>query len=578
MSRSILASRNHPILITEVLALILSYLDQKTVSRTIPVSKPWADVALDHAWREVHDIFRLLNVLGPLTQTKQHSSLRNLTLHSYRFKRALSVHDWNRFECYSKRIRKLSYDEPNRRHIEQSVWDEIRRTSPKSGILPNLLSLNWFASSPEKQLHSVLFMTSNITHLAIHVHHSRYTLAYVHDILTRVPHVHHFELRSDAAMRDIEDTIVPLIRGFAKLKCFITPMYALTSTLIEELSRLKQLDTVKFGKAIENGTGDRRDVEELVPSLQPGAFSSLRQFSFCTRLAQAIQCVQHPSFPKNLHVLEIQLLAAEDHHLLMDLFAVVSRDLLPLRQFHVDFVIAPETPITYPPPPMTGRSRVPVFLSLLQCHNLTIFEFRWDYQLNITDEDLAEIASAWPSLEIFILNCEPIPEIATRPTLSLGALIPFARHCPHLRKLGLFIDGDSIPDSSIVGSIEPFKSLKTLCVGTSPISYVEPVALFLSQLCSQKFEIVSGIRWPDAYSLTLDLLGIVDDRRVTLTDNWVRWNDVSKVLPLAIKARLDERSKMSDLRKQIEMLARVRMEERERMSQLEEEVKRLKGH
>jgi len=64
----------HPVLITEILTLVLSYLTDRTVSLTITVCKQWAEVALDTVWREVEDARRLLGLLAPMSSEKQTTS------------------------------------------------------------------------------------------------------------------------------------------------------------------------------------------------------------------------------------------------------------------------------------------------------------------------------------------------------------------------------------------------------------------------------------------------------------------------------------------------------------------------
>ena len=185
------------------------------------------------------------------------------------------------------------------------------------------------------------------------------------------------------------------------------------------------------------------------------------------------------------------------------------------------------------------------------------------------------MASSWPSIEVLLLNCQPIPELI-RPALTLRALVPFARFCPHLRELGLYIDADAVPLSKLNLPLIPFKSLEVLSVGASSCSYVEPVALFLSKLCPLSCRIISGVRWPDAYGIALDRAGIYDERRVRLTEFWVRWNDVSKVLPLAIKARTEEKDRMAILQREMEAMSLSRQKEKERVDRLESELRDLR--
>lgn len=60
------ANKTKPIHINELLTLIFSFLDDKSVSRAARVCKQWSDVALDALWHIVQDIRNLLGLLAPL--------------------------------------------------------------------------------------------------------------------------------------------------------------------------------------------------------------------------------------------------------------------------------------------------------------------------------------------------------------------------------------------------------------------------------------------------------------------------------------------------------------------------------
>jgi len=195
---------------------------------------------------------------------------------------------------------------------------------------------------------------------------------------------------------------------------------------------------------------------------------------------------------------------------------------------------------------------------------------RWDWPLNLTQPDLEELAEGWPTLESLHLNCQPIPELSV-PTLTLQALIPFARHCPRLRELGLYFDAQVTPPEAFEPDLVRFKSLNMVSVGSSHITTSEPTVLTLSRLCPVGCQIVAGVRWPDAFGIALDRAGIMDDRRIHMTEWWSKWNDVIKVLPLVTKARLDERTRLLDLQRRMEGLALTYSREREMEERLEHE-------
>lgn len=48
----------------------MSFLDSRSLSRAVCVSKHWAEVGLDILWRQVYDLRRLLRILAPIVKMK----------------------------------------------------------------------------------------------------------------------------------------------------------------------------------------------------------------------------------------------------------------------------------------------------------------------------------------------------------------------------------------------------------------------------------------------------------------------------------------------------------------------------
>ncbi|KAJ3523619.1 hypothetical protein NM688_g8698 [Phlebia brevispora] len=221
-----------------------------------------------------------------------------------------------------------------------------------------------------------------------------------------------------------------------------------------------------------------------------------------------------------------------------------------------------------PPPPPLARPSLDTFRPLMSCRCLTKFELRWDYQLYIREGDIEELAMSWPFLEVLLLNCDPIPE-PDPPVLSPVALVPFAKYCHRLRELSLYIDGRRVPPEP-PAAIQPFRVLEKLSLGSSPIGEVDPMALFLSQLCSIRLRDHRGRALADAYGIALDHAGVPDHIRGEMSDWWNRWTTVGKVLPLAVKARQDEKSRMAAVISEVDRRNRFRLEE------LENELRELR--
>jgi hypothetical protein len=62
--------------IPELLNLVFSFLDPKSNTANARVSKSWSDIALSVLWCEVHDLWTLVRLLGPLKGGRGRSYVR----------------------------------------------------------------------------------------------------------------------------------------------------------------------------------------------------------------------------------------------------------------------------------------------------------------------------------------------------------------------------------------------------------------------------------------------------------------------------------------------------------------------
>lgn len=57
--------------ITELLSLVLSFLDNRSLVKAALVSKQWAEATFDILWQVVHDLRPLLTLLAPLVTERR---------------------------------------------------------------------------------------------------------------------------------------------------------------------------------------------------------------------------------------------------------------------------------------------------------------------------------------------------------------------------------------------------------------------------------------------------------------------------------------------------------------------------
>ncbi|KAI0338825.1 hypothetical protein BDW22DRAFT_1362548 [Trametopsis cervina] len=578
MSLSPSAGRTQPIYITELLSLIFSFLDDRSVSRAARVCQQWSDIALDVLWHVVHDPRSLFSLLAPLNTYEQRTSSGTASI--MKFRRPLMLSDWERFDRYAHRVRAVNFDcrrgKMRGRQLDQSVYDEMVRTCPRREIIPKLQTMTWYMNDAARQSQSLVFMHGGIRHLSIQLHKSANIRLenYIDAVVSRAPGVTKLEIRSPHPVRDIRSELLRLFGGLHQLKHLAVPMFFLVDEVIAKLASAIHLETINLAEPLEQGTGDRADVSFFSPNIEERGFSRLHTLSFSAHLQHATMFLNRLFAPTHISSLHVNILAIDNPPVLRQLLAAVTR-FHRLTDLVLDFVLCPGAPIVTPPPPF-ARPSLEALRPLFSCRRIRKFEIRWDYQLHLSDHDMDDLARSWPELEHLHLHSEPIPEAGT-PSLTLRALLPFACHCPQLRYLALYLDGDAIPARTTSASPPAFRALHKLALGSSPVTVVEPTALFLSQLCPVNCEIVSGVRWPDAFGIALEEAGVTDAQRIQMQDWWIRWGNIGKVLPLAVKARREEKARIATLQLEMESLHMERNLEKERLEYLEREVRKLQG-
>ena len=402
--------------------------------------------------------------------------------------------------------------------------------------------------------HSLMFQHSSVTSFAVYLHRTAaYPIAtFFKEVMQRMPRLRTLDLRFSFPAHEIQDDLLKLFRGLPRLKKVVLPMYSYTTTVMECLSEMADLDTIQFEFLHSQGRGDIEDVMHFNPKLQEGAFPALTDLSLNVKLTDMTRFLCTSFAPSNLTTLYVHTLTASSPADVSDFLTVVAENCQLLMRLYLDFITSEDIPPNLELPSVTWQTLRP----LLDCSNLIEFEVRWDRPFRLTQDDIEELASKWPSIETLMLNCEPVYADG-EPTLDLFALVPFARHCPKLIELGLYLSGSadtgSVPPTA---APRPFQSLQRLALGTSPVADAGRAALFLSELCPRACEVVAGVTLPEGFAVRDD---VVDEASVgALRDQlsvWFdAWKEVGRTLPLLTSLRMEERARRAALESELEDL------------------------
>ncbi|KAH7886716.1 hypothetical protein F5I97DRAFT_2017911 [Phlebopus sp. FC_14] len=477
-------SASHRVLFTpELLHLIFNTLDKTANTRNACVCKQWFEIALDHIWEKVDGLFHLFRLLKPIQILVFGGS-------HYDFVCPPEPQDWARFQKYARRVRCLRFRADRTGYNWTLVLDAIARTRTSLDILPNMHTLRWISKDRAHLERCMMFLHARLKHLVVSTHLPAYRSTLFKDISARVPSIHSLNLDISRYDSALETDIRTLLQNLPALRKLTLPEFFLTPPIVEELSRMKHIGVIGLEHTICNE--DRIPVTSFHPILAEGAFPALSELALVAHLADVDEFFHSSSAPINIKSLYI---TTYDHHMPSQIHAflvTLSQRCQLLSQLFIKLLHKDDT-ITFDAEQQLSYDTIKPLLSL---PNLKKFELIHKYPLKIFLDEVDELARQWPSLESLKLNAEPLFLDPGLIKLDLRALLPFARHCPSLKRLGLYVNatGEEVPITQI-SEIRPFTSLEVLSVGTSLAQGQEAVAGFLSLLCPPNCELRADVTW-----------------------------------------------------------------------------------
>ncbi|KAF9441510.1 hypothetical protein P691DRAFT_779783, partial [Macrolepiota fuliginosa MF-IS2] len=532
------ATRHRVLAIPELLDTIFRMMDNHCNLTNSLVCRAWSEIALDTLWRQVDDLHRLFNLLAPL---------RKASSGKYEFSRLPESNDWLHFQRYSKRVRVLLYDEnESDRMLNQTVFDDIARTRVTLSVLPNMHTLSWRATIPL----CVMFMHSNVKRFIVHlpeIIESTSPRPFFDDIVARMPALTYLDVRTNIPMNSLEEEAVRLLSSLSKLQKLTMPRFFFTTRVAECLSRLPKLGCIEFQYFEEQGAGNPVDVTVFKPELSEGAFASLWDLSLTAAYKDVERFLTIPFSPSNLTMLYVESPNIESPTIIQRLFTAISENCQMLKLLAL---ISPRRATSDSDPTtidVDQRINMETLKPLLGCANLTSLEIIHRHPLGLQREDLEVLALRWPSLETLNLNNEPLDLHSS--DLTLDILIPFARHCPHLTHLSIFIDASSnaIPSFSPTSALPTFKNLQRLSMGLSIITESTSVAIFLSQILPLECIVDSGIIWDESFQMQ-------DETGTIIANRYRLWNDANTLIPILARVRMEERERTKEMKREMDDL------------------------
>ncbi|EIN06479.1 hypothetical protein PUNSTDRAFT_127250 [Punctularia strigosozonata HHB-11173 SS5] len=576
------AAVSRALCVPELLTSIFDYLERPNICACLLVNKQWSEVALDLLWHDVDDPLALFSNLAPLKTGPEPGSL------ALEFYRTPTPSDWARFHRYASRVRSLAVctggtGSHRRATLSSNAWDDIARTRTSLNIFPSLNRLSLAAKRTAHLRDFVTLMQPNIKHLNMKLRNPAFEEEdlgsvpyglFFQNIGTRMPNLLSLNVSvfSYFPLSIIEEDFIELLSKLRRLEKVVLPIYWVSSRVVSELSRLPYLKVLQFEHFPEQGYGDASDCSPFSPALEEDAFASLVDFSLAVSLSDITKLLSNPFSPREVTDLYIQALDIEGPDPLHDFFAALPNAMPSLAHLYMELRPRerPEDDVVdlltlYTPNLLNNRITVDTLRPLFACARLCHFELTHDLPIRLSLDDVEELAKGFGSqLTSCLLNSEPF--YLERPTLTLAALLPFARHCPKLEHLHLYVDAtrlEELPTPPPPYSLDDDESwptfgpsLDALGFGVSPIVDSHAVARFLSTLVTppptaatavdstergsgpKTCGIMSGFTWEWHHELPLscpDVMGPDD-----LRDRLDAWKNVDAVVTLCCDLRREE--------------------------------------
>ena len=472
------------------------------------------------------------------------------------FERKLEPKDWSRFMTYARRVRKFTYEDLGQTpQISTASLAEISETRTSLSLLPHLREFTYSTIFSSHRRFAVLFMNDSVRRFNFRLDNGPEPLRpFLDNIPARMPYLTTLDLRTSHPASAVEGDFIHLLDELPRLEKVVVPPFHITSRVMETLAKAPNLGVIEFQYLQYQGIGDKRDVRNFNPRVPKDGFPALWDMSLSAHLSQFIPLVVGTLAPaaKNLTSLYIHAVSVENEASVRKYLTVVGENFPLIKSIYVEALPGPIMSTQWEvTEPEFEVLTLDTLKPLLDCPHLTTFELMYPIPLSLTLDDLETLTSKWPTLEVIDLNREPVilgPAMGTRSNLTLRALLPFARNCPNLRKLGLYLHATETDLPSVSEIPRSFSKLTDLNVGLSTIGEPEAVTLFLSHICPADCNIEAGVCW--SYVETF----VDDASRAVMQERIQAWEEVDFYLPISVKLRHEEKIARDDLEREVEDL------------------------
>ncbi|EIW78555.1 hypothetical protein CONPUDRAFT_167545 [Coniophora puteana RWD-64-598 SS2] len=427
------------------------------------VSRSFSEPALDALWYQLDSFVPLLRCL-PADLIGEDSNGSTL---KYTLQRPITDCDWTVFLKYARRVVSLKWGLGQRTiitdgkeaSITQGIHPEIQNvliTPPTSFPFPKLRNMTWEHRGAFSLLHSMLGPdTACLIIRTGNMLLDKLAMSFVAALGKLCPLVREFEWDSDVTLSrhglDIFSSTACAWAGLTKLN-----VPALNNNSFRQLSSsqcLQKLTTSLHGPFPDNLHFDSPAFPALkVLTLKRSSQHTLAVFADLIKRITMSPIDLSFSADTTEEVAITELLGAISAHCDLDVLSHlhVAEDDFPLQNGDPRFFLT-----------------CPMLRPALCFRNLTSLDINTDRGIQLNDNDLLEMASAWPNLHKLELNA--YAGWRTRSLVTLLVLRPLLARLPRLKSLGLAVDAERISaDANSLGelvSASSTESSRSMAIG-----------------------------------------------------------------------------------------------------------------
>jgi hypothetical protein len=407
----------------------------------------------------------------------------------------LSKREWGRFQLHAKHVRSLSPGDLESTCVEffslkfiESLL-QLSRAGQSTQLLPALKQLDWIVDSSENLSTLSHILSPTVEELSLFILEWD-DEADCHDLLETLevlsPPLKNLRLWFDP---DVDDYIADLAKHISPIFKFrpgiehlatdtllFVHMLHCSPALFSDITTLRLEESHGWGPP-EVGP-DVPNHQNILPNLLSITGRNIQFWNFFLPVTcQTIEIV----FLANLEQLHT---TPEEIRTFIE---VVGKSCPRLRKFVLGDVTFVEDP-----GPMNGLlsplSKCPHISDIIiECSDSS--DIIYDFSYSLSDDEVAELAKAWPRLRSFAFGCQPKKSV-DKPPLTLNAIHSLRKHCPKLRRVCLTVDGSCPPNNPPAAKAAPM--LEALVLGHSVVTDPVAVAVWLQSVCDADY-----ILWSD---------------------------------------------------------------------------------